>query len=60
MKFKKYAWAPQGFILSNYGYNRHFSAVLSNFRRMDWCDVDDTVIYISELECQWWQTIGFQ
>ena len=54
----RYTRAPQGFDSSGDGYNRRFSAILSDVDRKERC-VDDTVSYDSELECHWWRTIDF-
>ena len=54
----QYTRAPQGFLSSGDGYNRHFDAVLSTFKRQERC-VDDTIHYDSDLEQHWWKTIDF-
>ena len=54
----RYTRAPQGFLSSADGYNRHFDAVLSTFERKERC-VDDTIHYDSDLEQHWWRTIDF-
>ena len=54
----RYTRAPQGFLSSGDGYNRRFSAVLSNFERAERC-VDDTIYYDKDLQSHWWRTIDF-
>ena len=44
-----YTRAPHGFVSPGDGYNRRFSAILSDFDRKERC-VDDTVFYDSELD----------
>ena len=52
----RYARAPQGFLSSGDGYNRHFDAILSDMERKDRC-VDDLIYYDDDLEAHWWRTI---
>ena len=54
----RYRRAPQGFLSSGDGYNRHFDAVPSTFERKERC-VDDTIHYDSDLEQHRWRTIDF-
>ena len=54
----RYTRAPQGFLSSGDGYNRRFSAILSNFQLVERC-VDDTIHYDQDLESHWWRTIDF-
>ena len=54
----RYKRAPQGFVSSGDGYNRRFSAIISDFERKERC-VDDTVHYDTDLKEHWWRTIHF-
>ena len=54
----RYTRSPQGFLSSGDGYNRRFSAILTDFLRQERC-VDDTVFYDNNLEEHWWRTIDF-
>ena len=53
-----YTRSPQGFLSSGDGYNRRFSAILTDFLRQERC-IDDTVFYDNNLEEHWWRTIDF-
>ena len=49
---------PQGFVGGGDGYNRHFDAILEDFRVKERC-VEDTIFWDADLEKHWWFTIKF-
>ena len=53
-----YTRAPQGYLFSGDGYNRHFDAALAEFEPKERC-VDDTVHFDTDLEVHWCRTIDF-